>query len=100
MRILLLVLFVGGPAHPRARASVLSAPMQSHGMPLWGAHNSRPVASTVSAPLADPGASPMTVGWTGRFMPNNPHLAARVPPNTARAAWEKGQWQLRLQLRW
>ena len=65
-----------------------------------------------SSPLADPGASPMTVGWTGRFMPNNPHLAARVPPNTARrmgkgkvavavaiaVATSKLRWQLRSQL--
>ena len=54
----------------------------------------------------------MTVGWTGRFMPNNPHLAARAPPNTARGMGKgtvaiavaiavvisKLRWQLRSQL--
>ena len=62
MHALVLAQFVRVPAHLRARASVLSAPVQSHAMPLWGPRRAAGVASAVSAPLADLGSSPMTAG--------------------------------------
>ena len=112
VHILVLACLVRVPAHPRARASVLSAPVQSHAMPLWGPRRAAGVASAASAPLADPGSSPMTTGWAGQLMPNIPHLAARAPPNTGRGmgkgkvaiavaitvATSKLRWQLRSQV--
>ena len=88
-----------GAGPPRARASVLSAPVQSHAIPLWGPRRAAGVGSAASAPLADPGSSPMTAGWAGQFMPNSPHLAARAPPNTARGMGKGEKWQLRSRLR-
>ena len=62
MRILPLACVVGVPAQSSARAPVLSAQVQSHAMPLWGPRRAFGVASAASAPLADPGATPMTAG--------------------------------------
>ena len=50
----------GGSGQSSARAPVLSAPVRSHAMALWGPHAAPGAASATSAPLADLGSSPMS----------------------------------------
>ena len=68
MRVCAFEFLVGVPAHPIARASVLSAPVLSHGMPPWGPRTAAGVTPGTSALLADPGSPPMSVGWADQFM--------------------------------
>ena len=59
MRIYAFEFLVGVSAHPIARASVLSAPVLSHGMPPWGPRTAAGVTPGTSALLADPGSPQM-----------------------------------------
>ena len=87
MRIMTFVFLVGVLAHPIARKSVLPAPVRSHGKPPWGAHAAAGATSATSAHLADLGSSPMSAGWAGRFMLNDPP-GPLTSPQTWAAAWE------------
>ena len=84
MRIMTFVFLVGVLAHPIARKPVLPAPVQSHGKPPWGAHAAAGATSATSAPLADLGSSPMSAGWAGRGLLNDPQGHSRAPKHGPR----------------